>query len=174
VKILILYSTVDGQTRLVCERIRQALERGGHSVEMASFDAGPTPELAPFDRVVIGASIRYGRHRANVVRFLKDNAAVLQQARSAFFSVNVVARKRAKNTADTNPYVRKLVRQIGWRPPQLGVFAGKIDYPRYGFIDRAVIRLIMVLTGGPTDPSGTFEFTDWAQVDAFARAVAAP
>jgi menaquinone-dependent protoporphyrinogen oxidase len=171
-KTLILYSTVDGQTRVICERVRQALERAGDSVEMASFDAGSTPELARFDRVVIGASIRYGRHRANVVRFLKENAAALQEKGSAVFSVNVVARKAAKNRPDTNPYMQKLLRQIGWVPPKLAVFAGKLDYPRYGLFDRAMIRLIMLLTGGPTDPKGVFEFTDWAEVDAFARSLA--
>jgi menaquinone-dependent protoporphyrinogen IX oxidase len=30
----------------------------------------------------------------------------------------------------------------------------------------------MKLTGGPTDPRGTFEFTDWDRVDAFALRIA--
>jgi hypothetical protein len=29
----------------------------------------------------------------------------------------------------------------------------------------------MLLTRGPTDPEGTFEFTDWRQVEEFARAI---
>jgi menaquinone-dependent protoporphyrinogen oxidase len=31
-----------------------------------------------------------------------------------------------------------------------------------------MIRLIMTMTGGPTDPATVIEYTDWGQVDAFA------
>ena len=53
------------------------------------------------------------------------------------------------------------------------MFAGKLDYPRYGFFDRQMIRLIMWMTKGPTDPKAVVEFTDWAKVDAFAHEVCA-
>ena len=92
--------------------------------------------------------------------------------RQAFFSVSVVARKSAKNQPHTNPYVRKLLRRIAWRPRAVGVFAGKIDYPRYGPLDRMIIRFIMWLTGGPTDPNAVVEFTDWSQVEAFGSRIA--
>jgi menaquinone-dependent protoporphyrinogen oxidase len=69
--------------------------------------------------------------------------------------------------------MRTMLKQIGWRPALLAVFAGRLDYPRLGFWDRGVIRFIMLLTRGPTDPCGVFEFTDWEQVDAFGRAISA-
>ncbi|MDH3433649.1 MAG: menaquinone-dependent protoporphyrinogen IX dehydrogenase, partial [Gammaproteobacteria bacterium] len=59
-----------------------------------------------------------------------------------------------------------------WQPQNLAVFAGKIDYPRYGFIDRQMIRLIMWITKGPTDPTTTIEFTDWSKVEDFGRTIA--
>ena len=34
--------------------------------------------------------------------------------------------------------------------------------------DKYVIRFIMWITNGPTDITGTFEFTDWQKVDDFA------
>ena len=33
-----------------------------------------------------------------------------------------------------------------------------------------MIRFIMLLTGGPTDPATVVEFTDWQRVEAFGRA----
>ena len=70
------------------------------------------------------------------------------------------------------PYVRKFFESVDWQPAFVGVFAGKIDYPRYGFVDRTMIRFIMWITKGPTDPSGTFEFTDWDAVEAFGHEIA--
>ncbi|MBT8087173.1 MAG: menaquinone-dependent protoporphyrinogen IX dehydrogenase, partial [Gammaproteobacteria bacterium] len=51
------------------------------------------------------------------------------------------------------------------------VFAGRIDYPSLGFFDKNMIRFILWMGKGPTDPTGTFEFTDWEKVEEFAELV---
>ena len=169
--VLLLYSTVDGHTANICERLRAAIERRGHRVTLASLDSDDGVALGGFDKVVIGASIRYGRHRANVAQFMRANERQLSAVPNAFFSVSIVARKPNKNTPETNPYLRKFLRQIPWRPRLLGVFAGRLDYPRYGFWDRQIIRFIMRLTGGPTNPRIVVEFTDWQQVERFGEMI---
>lgn len=169
--ILILYSTVDGHTVSICERLRQTAERDGHAVTIAELKSNLAMDLAPYDAVAIGASIRYGNHRPYVAEFMRARRAELERRHCAFFTVNIVARKPNKNTPDTNPYLRKFLQRLGWRPERLAVFAGKLDYPRYAFWDRLAIRFIMLITKGPTDPTAVVEFTDWAQVDAFARAL---
>jgi menaquinone-dependent protoporphyrinogen oxidase len=68
--------------------------------------------------------------------------------------------------------LRKLIERNGLKPALAAAFAGKLDYPRYRFFDRHIIRFIMLLTGGPTDPSVTVEYTDWDAVDAFAARIA--
>ena len=50
----------------------------------------------------------------------------------------------------------------------MGVFGGELDYQRYGLFNRYAIRLIMTITGGPTDLSTKVEFTNWDEVDRFA------
>lgn len=171
-RILIVYSTTDGHTLRICERLRGILEARAHQVSLVPVAEAADGELEEYDTIVVGASIRYGKHRPAVVDFIGRNAGVLNRKASAFFSVNVVARKPAKNQPHTNPYVRKLLRTIAWRPREVGVFAGKIDYPRYGTLDRMIIRFIMWLTGGPTDPRTVVEFTDWGQVEAFGGLIA--
>ena len=169
---IIAYSTVDGHTRHICEHIADAVRQHGHEVELAAIDDGPVIDLAAFDKIVIGASIRYGKHRPQVTELINANQSILESKPSAFFSVNVVARKPEKNTPETNPYLKKYLQQISWQPENLAVFAGKIDYPSYGFLDRLAIRFIMWMTKGPTDPGAVVEFTDWGKVDEFARRVA--
>jgi menaquinone-dependent protoporphyrinogen oxidase len=138
---------------------------------LSSIDQAGVIDLKSFDKIIIGASIRYGKHSPAVYRFIKENAQVLDSKPNAFFSVNVVARKAEKNMPDTNPYLKKFLKQIAWKPKMLAVFAGKIDYQKYNFLDRTVIRLIMWFTRGPTDPKTNIEFTDWSRVEEFALVI---
>lgn len=170
--ILILYSTTDGHTRQICLRLQQVLEHEGNTVALVSIADEPQIDLAPFERIIIGASIRYGRHSRQIVDFINHHVKTLEAKPSAFFSVNLVARKPEKREPATNPYLRRFLRQIAWKPKTLAVFAGKLDYPSYSTFDRTVIRLIMWVTGGPTDPEAVVEFTDWQQVEAFGRLLA--
>lgn len=171
--ILVVYATTDGHTRTICERLAASIDSDVDRVMLVSIEQVRSVELSAFDKIVVGASIRYGRHSPLVREFVNANSSVLAGKPSAFFSVNLVARKPDKDQPGNNPYLRKFLKQIRWRPSELAVFAGKLDYPRYGFIDRLVIRLIMLITKGPTDPATVVEFTDWRQVEAFARRVVA-
>lgn len=169
--ILIIYSTTDGHTLKICQRLMQVIEQGDNRVMLVNIRDVNTVELSAFDKIVIGASIRYGKHSPDVHAFIRNNQQILETKPSAFFSVNVVARKPNKRQADTNPYVKKFLRQISWKPETLAVFAGKIDYQRYSFWDRNIIRMIMWITKGPTDPKTNVEFTDWEQVEDFGRVI---
>jgi menaquinone-dependent protoporphyrinogen oxidase len=170
-EILVIYSTTDGHTRKICLRLQAIIENRGNQVTLLSIENAGAIDLIPFDKIVIGASIRYGKHSPAIYEFIKKHSGILDTKPNAFFSVNVVARKAGKNSPQTNPYLRKFLKQIAWTPRALAVFAGKIDYQRYGFLDRSVIRLIMWITKGPTDPKTNVEFTDWHQVEEFGRIV---
>ena len=162
-KILILYSTVDGQTRRICEALTEIIGGAGHDVALSALTGDESLNLKKYDLVVIGASVRYGHHRKAVRQFIDANAGVLAKKRGALFSVNLVARNPDKRQPDTNPYLVKLLRQIAWVPNYLCVFAGRLDYSKCGFWDRLIIKLIMKITHGPTDVTA-IEFTDWDSV----------
>jgi menaquinone-dependent protoporphyrinogen oxidase len=172
-KILIIYATTDGQTRKISQRLQQVIEQQAHRVIVVPIVDAPRLDLAAFDTIIIGASIRYGKHSPLIVDFIEKNRALLESKPNAFFSVNVVARKPEKSMPEDNPYLQKFLRRISWTPRELAVFAGKIDYPSYRPIDRFMIRLIMWMTKGPTDPKAVVEFTDWQQVESFAKRICA-
>lgn len=171
--VLIAYSTSDGHTRAICERIARGLESPGVSVNLRPVPECSDADVAASGAIVIGASIRYGKHKPEVAAFVTRHRTTLQARPNALFSVNVVARKPQKSRAQTNPYFKRLLQEIGWLPQLAEVFAGRIDYPRLGPVDRTMIRFIMWMTQGPTDPKRSFEFTDWQRVDAFAERIAA-
>ena len=165
---LIIYSTTDGQTLEICNKIFSKLNVS-ESSQVIHISKAEGLDLNQFDKIIIGASIRYGKHKPELYEFIKKNVACLEAKENAFFSVNVVARKPVKNMPETNPYMQKFLELSPWIPKKLAVFAGKIDYPKYKFVDKHMIRLIMWITKGPTDIKNTYEFTDWDQVDEFSK-----
>ena len=164
-KILLTYSTVDGHTKTICEKILSYSKTS--QVDILPIDR--SINIKDYDTVVIGASIRYGKYREEIFEFIKENEELLNSKDNAFFSVNVVARKENKNKPETNPYLIKFLNKISWQPKILDVFAGKIDYPKYKFLDKYAIKFIMWITKGPTDTSKVYEFTDWNRVKSFAE-----
>ena len=163
---VIIYSTTDGQTKKICETIKDnSINRD--SYEIVSLEDAFHKKLEKYEKIIIGASIRYGRHNPRIYNFIRNNKNTLEKKKSAFFSVNVVARKPDKDTPNTNPYIKKFLKKSSWQPKKLGVFAGKIDYPRLSFINKNIIRFIMLITSGPTNIKNTYEFTNWLRVKKF-------
>ncbi len=169
-KILIVYSTTDGHTRKICERLQQVIEQQGQQVQLLPVEE-PHPELSQFDKIVVGGSIRYGKHSKLIYTFINNNQQLLESKPNAFFSVNVVARKPEKAQPETNPYLQKFLGQISWQPKQLAVFGGELNYPSYRYLDRQMIRLIMWMTKGPTAADTVVDYTDWEQVATFGRLI---
>lgn len=170
-RILIAYSTTDGHTIKICTHLKSVIEASGGQVSVVPIGEVKPTVMEQYDKIVIGASIRYGKHQPEVYEFIANYQALLESRPNAFFTVNVVARKPEKNTPDTNPYLVKFLKQISWQPGNLGVFAGRINYSMYGFLDRSMIRFIMWITKGPTALDTDVEFTDWKVVEEFGRLV---
>ena len=164
---LIIYSSTDGQTIKICKRIMSIIG----DCKIVSIDEAKNENLSKYEKVIVGASIRYGKHKPELYEYISENCDHLIDINASFFSVNVVARKPEKNTPLTNPYVQKFLSISQWHPSLIGVFAGKIDYPRYGVLDKFMIKLIMWITKGPTDTKNVYEFTNWNDVDSFAKKI---
>ena len=87
---LIIYSTTDGQTLDICKRIAKIINTKSIS-KIASFEDAETLNLSNYKKIIIGASIRYGKHKPELYSFIRENLDPLNKIDSAFFSVNVVA-----------------------------------------------------------------------------------
>jgi len=166
VKTVILYASVDGQTLKICNKLRDEFQQNNQNVELISINDF-NGDVSDYDKLIIGASIRYGVHNKAIIDFITTNKKQLDAIKTAFFSVNLVARKPEKNTPSTNPYVIKFFKTIDWTPTIVEVFAGKLDYKKYPFFDRIMIQFIMWMTKGPTNTSAEIEYTNWDKVTAF-------
>lgn len=169
----IYYATHDGHARRIAEHIYNRLAPGG-AVSPPQDVALPRPkeELAAAALVVLVAAVRYGKHLPQAESFLATYRLLPSPPPLALASVNLTARKPAKTTASGNAYLRNTIARHRLTPALAVAFAGRLDYPRYTWRDRAIIRFIMLLTGGPTDPTTSIEYTSWPAVDEFADRVA--
>jgi menaquinone-dependent protoporphyrinogen oxidase len=171
-KTLLIYHGIYGHTRKISEAIRDEVIRLGGELDIVEIASFSVAEAERYDAIVLGAAIRNGKHNRAVLDLIRHHQPLLDAKPSAFFSVSLVARKPAKNTPETNPYVKTFLARSPWQPKLVGVFAGDLDYQRYRFSDRHIIRFIMTLTGGPTDLDTKVEFTDWEAVRQFGAQVA--
>ncbi|WED21866.1 menaquinone-dependent protoporphyrinogen IX dehydrogenase [Vibrio sp. JC009] len=168
-KALILYSSTDGQTIKISEFIGKELD--DHQCDILSLHENQSIKLEDYDKVLIGASIRYGHLHKEFYKFVTANKSRLERINAAFFLVNLTARKedQGKDTPEGSAYVKTFLKKSPWTPNMIGVFAGALLYPRYKLFDRLCIQFIMKITGGETDSSKEIEYTNWEKVAIFAR-----
>ncbi|WP_369309843.1 menaquinone-dependent protoporphyrinogen IX dehydrogenase [Providencia rettgeri] len=164
---LLLHSSTDGQTKKIVLKIAEQLRNLGRECDIRDLNSEQSFNLTAYDKVLVGASIRYGHFNKKLQRFVVSHQNQLNSMKSAFFAVNLTARKEGKNTVETNAYTRKFLDSCPWKPTLKSVFAGALFYPRYKWFDRVMIRLIMKITDGPTDPNTEIEYTDWEKVSYF-------
>lgn len=167
-KMLVLYSTVDGQTLKIIKAI-EAVISNQYTCEIMNIDECQHIDMAIFDKVVIGASVRYGHLNKKLYQFVAANKAQLEAKDNSFFCVNLTARKAEKNTPETNAYMQAFLEKSNWVPKQQAVFAGALLYSKYNWWQTLIIQLIMKITGGSTDKTNDIEFTDWDKVKSFAK-----
>ena len=165
-KKIFIYSSSNGQSLKICEALNEEKES-----LILNIDRINSVNLDNFDQIIIGASVKYGDHNKKIYNFVKNNKILLKRKKTVFFSVNATARKSEKNTPNTNPYIIKFLKKTNWKPDHIGVFAGKIDFPNYNFLEKYIIKFIMWITNGPTDTTKTYEFTDWDAVKKFSREI---
>lgn len=169
---LLFYATRDGQTRRIAERIAERLAETGRPAMPCDLAAG-LPDAAELTGVVVVvAAVRYGRHLPQAERLFPLLQQAAPRIRLVLLSVNLTARKPGKDTAAGNRYLRTTIARHRLRPALAAALPGRLDYPRYNWRDRLIIRCIMKLTGGPTDPAACVEFTDWPAVNALAARIA--
>ena len=173
--IAIYYATRDGQARRIAEHIcgRLSEEAPLGPPQDLAVNEPKAEDLAALSPIVLVAAVRYGKHLPEADRFLGVYRSLAKPPPLALASVNLTARKLEKTTATGNAYLRKTIAHHRLEPSLAVAFGGRLDYRRYGWRDRAIIRFIMLLTGGPTDPNTRIEYTSWDAVDDFAAAIAA-
>jgi menaquinone-dependent protoporphyrinogen oxidase len=166
-RVLVLYASHYGQTRMIALRIAERLREHGAHVDL--LDARFSQQLPPpegYDVVILGSRIELGRHAPCVVDYMRTHRDVLERMPTGFFSVSMAAASRT--SADPNGYLTALFDKLGWKPLRYVAFAGGLPYRKYNWLTRFILKRISRAAGRTTDTSKNHEFTDWGAVRAFA------
>ena len=170
-RILILFSTHDGQTKRVAARFGETLAAMGHEVtRVPAEEPGAFELLASHDAVIVGAAIRYGRHSRALVARVKEHRARIASMPNAFFSVCLSAGGPGAKPETAEAYIRDFRARTGWDSTFTASFAGALRYREYKPLVRLMTRFVVAVAGGDTDTSRDYEYTDWAAVERFATA----
>lgn len=171
-RVLIVYSTKEGHTGRIAERMAAALREDGNEVQLHNA-AEPRKQVAPedCDGVLVGGSIHFNQFQEGLREFVKRNRELLTRVPSAFFSVSLSATDLNERTAaELQSALEKFFRRTGWRPGAVQNFAGALLYTRYNFLIRYLFKRIVKGRGRPeTDTSRDYDLTDWLAVERFAR-----
>ena len=172
ISFLVLYGTGEGQTAKVTDRIAGVLTDRGHEATAVNATEAGDIDLADYDAVLVGASIHVGKHQPAVVEFVEDNRDTLAGKPTAFYQVSLSSATE-EGRAEAAGYVEGFVEATGWTPDRIGLFGGALRYSEYGFLKRLMMKRIAKRKLPDEDVSKDVEFTDWAEVEAFAADVAA-
>lgn len=169
--VLVLYMSKGGHTARIARRICESIETAGGKAEMMGLVEANKEgvDWRRYDVVALGAPVYYGTYDKSVYDFITAHKNELDGKANSFFNISVVARTPEKSTVEGNRYMQKFLEFSPWKPKDLKVIAGKVDYPSWGWLDTLMIQMIMKFTHGPTDRSTVIDYTDWDDVAGYGR-----
>lgn len=173
--ILIIYGSLEGQTKKIAERIAEILATKGHQVtNLAADTLAADFSVNNFDAAIVGGSIHIGNYPKQIPKFISKYRGWLNNVPGALFTVCMaINSQQTKSREQAVGFGDKLISQTGWRPVLTETFAGAVKYTQYGFITRFIMKNISKREGGSTDTTRDHEYTDWDRVTQFADAFAA-
>lgn len=169
-RILVIFASQDGQTARIARRIGEVLSAAAQTVIVRAVDApDAASELLAADAVIVGGAVRFGHHLRSLEKFVRESQPALAARPNAFFSVSLSASHAdERHRAESERMVAEFAKATGWHPDATMRVAGALRYSRYNPFIRFMLKMISTVSGGDTDTSKDYEYTDWKAVDAFA------
>ena len=168
-KVFIVYSTMEGQTRKVTRFMEDIFREEGHEVTIANAKVAQSPE--GYDAILIGSSIHIHRYNNPIRKYVHKYADLITNMPNGFFSVCLaVASDLVEEHEEAAGIAEDFYTQTGWKPQMHIQIPGALKYSQYGFLKTFILKRIAKKEGLSTDTSRDHEYTDWNAVRGFAKA----
>jgi menaquinone-dependent protoporphyrinogen oxidase len=168
-RFLIVYATVEGQTRKIAAFIADQLrKRRNDAVLVDAADAPADLDVGAFDAVIVASPVHMDRHHGAIVHFVKEHARELQKRPAAFISVSLHAiSDEPEDREAMRQYVDNFCRDAAWIPHAVCYAAGALKFTEYDFFKRLAARRVAREQGFATRVKDDYEFTDWTALTRF-------
>lgn len=168
-KILIVYSSGEGQTKKIATFIKEKMS--AHNCSADIFDCEKINSYMPlfnYDGFLIGASVHRGKFSNRIEHWISENRLVINSKPSAFFSVCLgILEKGSDALISESNIVIDFFEKTNWYPSLWRIFAGALKYSKYNWFLKKVMQRIAAKSGFSSDIKHDYEFTDWNDVEAF-------
>jgi menaquinone-dependent protoporphyrinogen oxidase len=166
-RILVLYSTSEGQTAKIAKAIAMRL-RFDHCVADVVNARVADPRPSGYDGIVIAGSLHAGGYQKPIAKWVRAHLSEFGHRPTAFVSVCLaVLSKQEKARDEARAIPRRFVDGLGWHPTVIKVVAGALPYTKYNIFKRWIMKRIASASGGDTDTSRDYEYTDWKDLRDF-------
>jgi menaquinone-dependent protoporphyrinogen oxidase len=135
----VIYSTTHGTTEKVAKMISEQI--GDDSVSLYNLKKRPGPDLAEFERVIIGGSIHAGRIQNAVSKFCKASMVELLQKETGLFLCGMNVPDYQKQFEDAFP---ELLRS---HAKSTSVVGGEFLFDRMNFFQKLIVKKVSGITG---------------------------
>lgn len=169
-RVLVNYASNHGHTGRIAERLGSMLTAQDLSVTVHEVEKNDSLDCSEFDAVVVLASIHADRHQAKMAKWVRSQAGEPNGRPTAFLSVSLSSASGLPEVLDQNlERAQEFADEAGWKPNRIDLLAGCLQYPAYSFLTRFLMKRLAKRQGLPLDTSVEHEYTDWEQLERFAR-----
>ncbi len=156
-KVLIAYASRAGSTGEVAEAIAHVLN--GKEIPAEAIPVGRVADVRSYRAVIVGSAIRMGSWLPEGAKFVEKNRTALVGMPTAFFTVCLTMQKdTSENRRTVEGYMQPVLKIF--RPANVGLFGGKMDYSRLGFLDRLIVTKMKKVPEG--------DYRDWKAIRSWA------
>lgn len=157
--ILIAFAGNYDSTKEIAQYIAGILTRMGGVVEVKGVEE--VSSLAKYDAVIIGSAARMDKLLGKTLRFARRHADELRQKITAYFVTCITMKNDTpENREKASGFLLPLSRIK--EPVGLGLFGGKLEYSKIGFLWKTIAK---------QDKTGYMvegDFRDWSKIKAWA------
>lgn len=172
--ILIIYETVEGQTRKVTEFLEQQIQNAGHEVRLFNTqDRSETLSFGGIDKIVLAAPVHERRHPKGFEEFISANQRELKARQTLLISISLKA-AFPEGLEEAQDYLTEMEMRTGFKPNREILAAGAVRTESYGYFENQVVNTVVLGERKVDLVDGVCEFTDWetlsSEADAFLKA----
>ena len=165
-RVLVAYETGHGSTEEIAQAMGEAVRECGAEAEV--IRCREVPGVAGYDAVIVGSPVWGGNWLRPARKFVKRFEDALAQRPVAYFHVSGAAGQadqRDEIVQIMDGHLPKYAPSV--KPVDVAAFGGVVDYSKYNWGLRVIMKGIVGRAGGPT--SGRHDMRDWDAIRAWAR-----